>query len=297
MGVRMIKKNLVVAFFLLIVVSVLQAKVPPVINYQGRLLEKSIPVNGNRLVLFRMYDSLTAGTLVWSGDAQIVHLTNGLFQAYIGEITSISSPSPFSNINWGNGDRYLEIQVGADVLQPRERLTSVCYSFLSRVAERVDWANIANKPDSFIPSGAILMWSGTTSTIPSGWALCDGTHGTPDLRGRFIVCYDPSDTDYDNPGNYSTGGTTAGKTGGEKTHTLTTAEMPSHSHPAFDPGHAHTYLKAGAGSIELGSGNDDNAGYVNTGLQFTGIIINSTGGGQPHENRPPFYTLAFIMKL
>lgn len=41
--------------------------------------------------------------------------------------------------------------------------------------------------DSIVPNGAILMWSGEETNIPDGWALCDGTNGTPDLRGRFII--------------------------------------------------------------------------------------------------------------
>jgi microcystin-dependent protein len=69
-----------------------------------------------------------------------------------------------------------------------------------------------------VPSGAILMWSGETP--PVGWALCDGTNGTPDLRGRFIVGYDPSDPDYN----------ATGLTGGEKSHTLSQTEMPGHVH-------------------------------------------------------------------
>lgn len=40
---------------------------------------------------------------------------------------------------------------------------------------------------SGVPSGVILLWSGTIATIPQGWALCDGTNGTPDLRDRFVV--------------------------------------------------------------------------------------------------------------
>lgn len=40
---------------------------------------------------------------------------------------------------------------------------------------------------AIVPQGAILLWSGAANAIPSGWALCDGTNGTPDLRGRFLV--------------------------------------------------------------------------------------------------------------
>ena len=49
--------------------------------------------------------------------------------------------------------------------------------------------------NDLIPAGVIVMWSGTTP--PAGWALCDGAvSGRPDLRGRFIVGYDPNDSDY-----------------------------------------------------------------------------------------------------
>lgn len=40
---------------------------------------------------------------------------------------------------------------------------------------------------TLVPAGVIALWSGAVDAIPAGWALCDGTQGTPDLRGRFIV--------------------------------------------------------------------------------------------------------------
>lgn len=50
----------------------------------------------------------------------------------------------------------------------------------------------------FIPIGGIILWSGSVASIPSGWALCDGSSGTPDLRGRFVVgaggAHSPDDT-------------------------------------------------------------------------------------------------------
>ena len=38
-----------------------------------------------------------------------------------------------------------------------------------------------------VPAGLIAAWSGAASAVPAGWALCDGSNGTPDLRGRFLV--------------------------------------------------------------------------------------------------------------
>lgn len=69
-----------------------------------------------------------------------------------------------------------------------------------------------------IPSGLISIWSGTAATIPSGWALCDGTNGTPDLQNRFVV----------GAGNSYA----VGDTGGASSVTLAEANLPSHTHGA-----------------------------------------------------------------
>ena len=61
-----------------------------------------------------------------------------------------------------------------------------------------------------IPSGFIGLWSGAANAIPSGWYLCNGSNGTPDLRGRFVVGYSNTDSDYD-----------VNDTGGAKTDTVT----------------------------------------------------------------------------
>ncbi|MFW5835373.1 MAG: hypothetical protein ACOCU3_00310 [bacterium] len=73
-----------------------------------------------------------------------------------------------------------------------------------------------------VPVGTIVMWSGAIEEIPEGWRLCDGTEGTPDLRGRFIVGYDSEDGDYD----------VIGAGGGASSHTLTMLQMPAHNHEA-----------------------------------------------------------------
>ena len=67
-----------------------------------------------------------------------------------------------------------------------------------------------------IPSGIIAMWSGSSDNIPSGWHLCDGNEGTPDLRDKFIV---GAGSEY-----------LAGNTGGSKTKSLSASNLPSHKH-------------------------------------------------------------------
>ena len=116
-----------------------------------------------------------------------------------------------------------------------------------------------------IPPGGIIEWSGAIVDIPTGWHLCDGTNGTPDLRDKFVVG--------------AGSGYAVGATGGAATVTLTIDQMPAHS---------HTVGVAGAAGM---IGGDDRAymgGSTNT---------SSVGGGQAHENRPPYYALAYIMKL
>ena len=72
---------------------------------------------------------------------------------------------------------------------------------------------------SSVPAGVIVMWSGDSSAIPTGWAICNGANGTPDLRDRFVV------------GSGSTYAT--GATGGASTVTLTSSQMPAHNHSAY----------------------------------------------------------------
>lgn len=141
-----------------------------------------------------------------------------------------------------------------------------------------------------VPKGAIVMWSGSISNIPTGWALCDGNNFTPNLRDRFIV------------GAGSTYG--VGNTGGAATVTLTAAQsgLPAHDHQINDPGHTHSTPRGtseGFGSY-FSEDTGTSTGSKTTGLRTTGITIrNNTAQNatQAHENRPPYFALAYIMKL
>jgi hypothetical protein len=136
-----------------------------------------------------------------------------------------------------------------------------------------------------VPAGAILMWSGSVLSIPSGWYLCDGTNGTPDLQNRFIL----------GAGNLYA----VGATGGNKD-----AIVVSHTHTATttvtDPGHTHNITAAvtgGGGNISQGT--SALSTYTTT-TATTGITaattVASTGSSGTNANMPPYYALAFIMK-
>lgn len=145
-----------------------------------------------------------------------------------------------------------------------------------------------------VPSGGIIMWGGQYAAIPTGWNLCDGSSGTPDLRDRFILG--------------ATTEATIGETGGSHSVTLIEAQMPSHNHSgstASAGSHIHTLSitsQAGANEPTIGAttGNtitSDGRSTNSAGSHTHTVTIGSTGGGQSHENRPAFYKLAYIMKL
>lgn len=158
------------------------------------------------------------------------------------------------------------------------------------------WLNGAVRADSFagmgaVPVGAILMWSGAADKLPPGWALCDGQKAgdvqTPDLRSRFIAGYDANNPEYKVIGNK----------GGEDKHTLATNEVPGHVHKlgeeiAFAPQHDHKW--AGSSTTWAQQMSSLYAGRKDKKQENTGPVI-PTQAAAPHENRPPYYVLAFIM--
>lgn len=99
--------------------------------------------------------------------------------------------------------------------------------------------------------GMIVMWSGAVEDVPSGWALCDGANGTPDLRGRFVIgaggTYDVGDTGGGSIPSHSHGvGSLATASNGAHTHTGSAASAGGHSHTASSgSAGAHTHSVSG----------------------------------------------------
>lgn len=187
----------------------------------------------------------------------------------------------------------------------------------------------SNTLKNVLPTGTILEYAG--STAPTGYLLCDGsavsrttysnlftvigtTYGTgdgsttfnvPNKKGRVGVGRDSSDTSFD----------TLGETGGEKTHTLSASEMPSHTHSVDPPststnttgGHTHTLYKVSAFAGGGGTGlNDAASGTGVTAMGSAGdhshtvdigsFTSGSAGSGSAHNNLPPYAVFNYIIK-
>ncbi len=163
-----------------------------------------------------------------------------------------------------------------------------------------NFSNVVTGLNTAAPSGIIVMWSGAIGSIPTGWYLCDGTNGTPDLRGRFIVA-----------AGQGAGLTNrvVGATGGEESHVLSIGELPSHDHGGTtgvdSPDHAHSVPNSNGTSNSLNGGAIGSyTGYMQsgTGANTYGATarhahsITAQGSGTAHNTMPPFYALALIMK-
>jgi len=122
-----------------------------------------------------------------------------------------------------------------------------------------------------IPVGTVTAYNGANP--PIGWVLCDGSNGTPDLRGRFVLAAGQGS---------GLQPRTLGATGGEESHILTLAEMPAHTH-----GYNHV-APLDAGNMRR-DGTDFHDGQAAT--------TAPAGSGQSHNNMPPYYTLTYIMKM
>ena len=119
------------------------------------------------------------------------------------------------------------------------------------------------EPD-MIPIGSIILWSGSTSTIPARFWLCNGTNGTVDLRDRFVICAGGEYDVHDDGGD------------------------DEHDHSITQNDHVHEP----SNSVVAGSGAGSawNSADNSTGAQAD-ITIDET------ESLPPYYALAYIQRI
>ena len=295
-------------------------------SYQGVLKEANdSPMTGTRQLELRLYKVATGGSAVWGRTYNVQLDTNGLFNIEVSDkagsqIADVPENS-LENVFAETDTVYIGLTVHSTSgeISPRQKLLPVPYAaFASNVSRASGDFTVAGKltasnavftgsitADSLsvkktlnagpvaatgnatvsgdlkvtgtisgtgtVPIGAIIMWSGSTSNLPDGWVLCNGQNGTPNLSNRFIVGAGSS---------YN-----VGATGGENMVTLSENQIPSHSHNT-------SFKVAGVAGAVTESKTDFY--YTKDGGGSQSKATNPSGGGLAHENRPPYYALAFI---
>ena len=160
-------------------------------------------------------------------------------------------------------------------------------------------------PGNVMPTGLVAIWSGNPSSIPVGWVLCDGTNGTPNLQGKFVVGMDTGKEEFN----------LLGKTGGGTWVTLTEQMIPKHRHTFSgntdnDGSHIHSqYGGNGSRGGGFDKGDDDDERFYehpnnsNTSKHthhFSGTTDYFGGDANDGQTQgfsilPPYYTLCYIM--
>jgi hypothetical protein len=283
-------KNLLFLCLLLVnlLINPLWAGVPQTLSYQGSLFDNTgQAVSGTKSITFSLYTENAGGTPFWT-DTQSVDLVEGRLSVELGNSTNPLDPSDFT------GETYIGLKVGSDQEMPRQKFASVAYAFQAG--------------DGGVPSGGIIMWSGSVNSIPDGWALCNGSNGTPDLRDRFVVGAG-SGYAVGNRGGYASVNIS-------HNHSITssapsTNSTGSHAHSMdFIIGQEYCYgdCEDGAddGSKHVGSDSHGHriVGSTHHGGDHSHKVnyhshggLTGTTGSTSLNNRPPYYALAFIMKL
>jgi microcystin-dependent protein len=237
-------------------------------------------------------------------------------------LDTLSNPSSGSALNSpSHSSQHADANDAIEALQAKVGVNS------SAVTTSLDYKVGVNSPP-----GMVIQYAG--SSAPTGWLLCDGstvsrttyaalfaivgtTYGSgdgsttftlPNLKGRVPVGRDAGQTEFD----------VLGETGGAKTHTLTTSEMPSHTHTqnahnhgVTDPTHRHKqatrWLNGVQGAFNIfvyvSNVNSSFPEEIYTDYSSTGISVNNqtatnqnTGGGGAHNNLQPYIVLNYLIK-
>ena len=215
--------------------------------------------------------ALTAGSLINSGNASVISTTTT--NVTISSPLSVTSPLSASTLS----------VVGQSTLNAvtANSVTATSAKVSNLTGGSITATNGFSGPGT-IPIGGIIMWYGSVASIPTGWALCDGrTVGastTPNLVDRFVMAaggkYNPT------------------AVGGNASIALTVPELPSHLHSVEDAYYAEVQ-NGGPNNLIGNKGATDNDNTVYT----RSILSGNTGTGQAFSILPPFYALAYIMRV
>lgn len=277
---------------------------PALVNYQGRLALAAggLPENGSYKISVTIYDRSVGGTAIWAQRFDNAQVVDGQFNVVLGAGQAVSDASADISKAFDQPDRYLETSFEGgpaglvkQTIQPRQQLMSAPYARVSQFAQTALHG---------VPPGTVVPYAGSGSSAPEGWEFCNGqaldgnnpkyialwnaiktTYGgtgqesflVPDLRGRTAIGA--------GQGQGLTNRILASKIGAE-THTLTIAEMPSHTHGYFD-----LWQK----DERSDDANDRSVAHFEETREDR--KTDATGGSQPHNNMQPSLVLNYIIKL
>ncbi|HEU0016226.1 MAG TPA: hypothetical protein VFQ45_21280 [Longimicrobium sp.] len=256
----------------------------------------------SQLVLYTSAGYSVTPVLVEEGDVAI-----NSFTADIDTFDDITSPVEV-NLSWDVDNATSVTLSGVGVVDPKVTnhavtieqtttfvLTAFDSSLTSISSESLTVEVNPSISSRMVPAGTILLWSGTTATIPSGWSLCDGTGGTPDLTDRFVMG--------------AGGGESPGAGGDADTHTHAIPQLSSTFNTSYNGAHTHGmptswYHRSLSSGGKTGIDTDGTFNN-NTQTQSSGNHQHSVGvtfaafasGENNGDVRPPWYALAYIMKL
>lgn len=225
-----------------------------------------------------------------------LHFSNGALTASdvtVGGAIKAAGDGSFSNDLSVQGDLTVKGNVTLDPAPDGTTFAAEKTDFKVKSLEIVGGELTVNGLNPGVPVGVISIWSGSVESVPEGWAVCDGSNGTPDLTGRFVVGAGSSFSS----AKANDGGSpyAKGATGGVREVKLTVEEMPKHYHEYFGDDQLDTH----ASRVRDQSGYDARSERSGKSAWFKTKEAggNSSGGTAAHENLPPYYALFYIMKV
>lgn len=243
------------------------ADAPNLINFQGRLSDSDgNPRSGTVSLSFEIYDAQSNGNLLWGPQSfDDVELLDGYFNVILGNEDE-SSGGDSIDVAFNTEQTYLQIIAGSVKIEPRQKVLSTPYALHATSATHG------------VPKGTIVMWSGKISDIPYGWALCDGSNGTPNLLDKFVK-------------SVSSASETPGETGGSAT-TEHQHSIGIYKNGNFGQGIATDYDWPYWENASP-TGNQRYFSYFGPFSRDKRMLTAPT----VLNNLPPYYSIAFIIKL
>lgn len=224
--------------------------------------------------------------------------------------TLVSGRVQLMNSSTLNGAGALAIKMTDSVDASSTLVATLSETGTLTASAAVSAPSIQENGSPLLPTGMIVMWSGSVASIPAGWIICDGTNSTPDLRGSFVIgaggVYSPTATGGSSTLSVTTASagshnhTGADGSAGAHTHggstadyALQIADLAAHSHAVTvtDPGHTHGsvagnfIIEGGPSSVQAGAELSINA-TSQVAAAVTGISVAeaSVGSGNPHAH-------------